>query len=521
MRTLFLALTSLICFGYISSAQEFYGYALYNKLNNNNTYLIDKDGNIAYSWNCDIQCSYSVYMLDNGNLMRAGKYGNNHLNGAAVSGIVQEIDPDGEVVWEYIYSTQDYCTHHDFQPLPNGNVLLVAWETKTYAAALQAGSDDPDEIWPVHIIEVEKDGTEGNIVWEWHIWDHLIQDHDPTKDNYGVVAEHPELLDINVSAGGGWIKEWLHTNGIGYNAELDHITFSMRHIHEVFIIDHSTTTEEAAGHTGGNSGMGGDILYRWGKPYNYGAAGVQIITNAVHDAHWVPADNPNGGYLMFFNNDGYLGESCVDAIETPFNGTTYDLTPGLSYDPPVPSWRHICLDDAWGQSAAERLPNGNTFVNMSGAYMYEVDSMDNLVWQFNQGPAKAYRYGCDHPGIQALLNVDCNCDEGGTAYIDDCGDCVGGNTGLDPCPVVSVPGLNKNLTVDLYPNPTTGYIKLSGEILEIYDFEITITDIHGKIVVQHKNIREFDLSSFSRGLYYLNIYFYGAGMISKKTSLIK
>ena len=39
--------------------------------------------------------------------------------------------------------------------------------------------------------------TTGRIVWEWHVWDHLIQDHDPAQSNYGVVAAHPELIDVN------------------------------------------------------------------------------------------------------------------------------------------------------------------------------------------------------------------------------------------------------------------------------------------------------------------------------------
>jgi len=504
----------------ISHAQEFYGYALYNKINSKNTYLIDKDGNIAHSWNCDMKCSYSVYLIENGNLMRAGSRNGNSFNGAAVSGIVQEIGQDGETVWEYVYSSYDHCTHHDIQPMPNGNVLLIAWERKTYAETLQAGSDDPDELWPVHIVEVEQDGANGNIVWEWHIWDHLIQDHDASKDNYGVVADHPELLDLNVNISSGPGKEWLHVNGIGYNAKLDQISFSSRYVHEVFIIDHSTTTEEAAGHTGGNSGMGGDILYRWGKPSNYDAPGTQIITNAVHDAHWIPDDNPNGGFLMFFNNDGYFGEACVDAIETPFDGTTYDLTPGSAFGPEVQSWRHICLDDAWGQSSAQRLKNGNTFVAMSQAYMYEVDSLGNLIWQFNQGPAKAFRYGCDHPGIQALLDVDCNCDVGGTAYIDGCADCVGGNTGLDPCNV-GVPGFAENLAVTIYPNPTSGLVKLSDEVIDLYDFEIIITDIQGKLVFKERNTRTIDLSSQKNGMYFLRIDFDKAGMINKKISLIK
>src|SRR5207248_2769403 len=42
----------------------------------------------------------------------------------------------------------------------------------------------------------------GEIVWEWHAWDHLIQEFDPQKANYGVVADHPERVDINFAGAG-------------------------------------------------------------------------------------------------------------------------------------------------------------------------------------------------------------------------------------------------------------------------------------------------------------------------------
>jgi len=312
----------------------------------------------------------------------------------------------------------------------------------------------------------------------------------------------------------------MHVNGIGYNEELDQIIFSSRYLSEVFVIDHSTTTEEAAGHTGGNSGKGGDFLYRWGKPSNYCTPGNQIITVAVHDAHWIPPGYPDEGYIMFYNNDGGEGTSTVDAIEPPLNGYTYELTPGLSFPPSTYSWRHVCQDYSFGRSSAQRLRNGNTFVCMADAYMYEVDTLGNVIWQFNQGPSKAFRYTCLHPGIQALFNVDCNCDVNGTAYIDDCGDCVGGNTGLDPC-TTGVTDVNKFGAMEVYPNPSDGMFRISCNYLQKKNINIIISNIFGRTVKQVENSYEVNLSSCTGGIYLLSVFSLGEKVAIKKISLIK
>jgi len=145
-------------------------------------------------------------------------------------------------------------SHHDVKTLPNGNVLLIAWEIKTLYEAIVAGRNpnyvSDQGLWPDHVIEVEPTGpTSGDIVWEWHVWDHLIQDFDPTKENYGVVGDHPELVDINYGA--SQKLDIMHTNSIDYNEDFDQIMVSVCFYNEIWVIDHSTTTEEAAGHTGG------------------------------------------------------------------------------------------------------------------------------------------------------------------------------------------------------------------------------------------------------------------------------
>jgi hypothetical protein len=404
----------------LSFAQIFDGYALYNEQNRTTAYLIDANGNIAHRWNCGTTANYAMQMKPNGNIVRGAVASGNQLNGAAVGGMVQELDSLANVVWEFTYSSASYVSHHDLTVMPNGNVLLIAWEVKDRTELDTMGfTGSNTSRWRTHIIEVQQDGTGGKIVWEWHIWDHLIQDVDSTNANYGVISEHPELLDINVatsgSSGGPGRRgeDWFHFNGIDYNEELDQIALSSRYLSELFIIDHSTTTAEAASHSGGNPGKGGDFLWRWGNPGNYGASGPKLIAGAVHDIRWIDssANHEYGGYLQYFNNVGGPGNSSVvDAILPPreADGYNYVYTDGEGFEPTDSyDWRHTCRTNASGQSASNRMPNGNVFVALSRTYMYEVDSMDNLVWQYSAGPAKAFRYTCDFPGIIQLLNDPC------------------------------------------------------------------------------------------------------------------
>ncbi|MDX2360221.1 MAG: aryl-sulfate sulfotransferase [Crocinitomicaceae bacterium] len=487
-----------------ANAQSFNGYALYNLQNQNTTYLIDKDGNIAHSWSCSQSCNYTVLLKDNGNIMRGGVYGSNSLNGAAIGGMVQEIDPTGNVVWEYIYSNSDHCSHHDLTLLPNGNVILTAWEVMSTAELTQAGVNSPSvEQWPTHFIEIQQDGTGGQIVWEWHIQDHFIQDHDASKDNYGVIADHPELMDVNlltVSGGGGGPGggggDWFHVNGVDYNSTLDQLVFSSRHLSEFIVIDHSTTTAEAASHSGGNSGMGGDFIYRWGNPSNYGSNGTQTIAAAVHDPRWIPDGRPNAGYIQYFNNEGGSGgNSAVDAIQAPENGFMYTMS-GTSYGPSNYAWRHDCLANSTGQSASDRMSNGNTFVNVSGEYMYEVDASDNMVWQYSAGPTKAFRYECDHAGVIALL-------------------------GSDPC------GLNALseetlANIQFYPNPSSdGIYKIDG--VDIYGNKLitTVVNMYGQVVLEIENSEFIDLSNMPDGVYFAKLLFDGETSITKKLTLVR
>ncbi len=384
------------------AAQAYQGYTLFGPNNSRNTYLVDMNNTVVKSWTHSKNGGYSAYLLPDGSVLRTASSGSSSLNGGGAQGVVQKYSWNGALTWEYTYSTSTYRAHHDIEPMPNGNVLIIAWESKTAAQAVQAGLNHSATIWPDHIIEVQPVGTTGgNIVWQWHAWDHLIQDYDPTKSNYGVVGNHPELFDINVeSAGSG---DWLHINGISYILSLDQIVISSHELDEIYVIDHSTTTQEAAGHTGGNMGKGGDILYRWGRPSNYRAPGSQIF-NVVHCAFWIPDSLPGGGNIMAFNNREGQSTSMVVEIVPPRDiSGQYVYTPGTAYGPSSAIWSYTGSGFYSNHlGGCQRLPNGNTLiVESTSGYMFEVNQSGTTVWSYNRGSeiVRAIRYGINYQGI--------------------------------------------------------------------------------------------------------------------------
>ncbi len=376
----------------------FVGYTLFESFRYPETYLINNQGLLVHSWQSQYDPGLMAYILENGHLLRGAKLpsGGSPFFGRG-SGMAQEFDWDGNLLWEFTYSNSTVRHHHDLAPLPNGNVLMIAWEYKSSAEAVAAGRDPGSlwdgELWPDHIIEVQPDGaTSGTIVWEWHVWDHLIQDFDPTKANFGIVADHPERIDLNYHQNHGY-ADWLHMNAVDYNADLDQIVMSVPRFNEFWIIDHSTTTEEAAGSTGGIRGMGGDILYRWGNPQAYGrGTNLDMKFFFQHDSQWIKDGQPGAGNILVFNNGNGRPEgaySSVEEIETTIdaNGDYPVPPPWTPHGPGAAEWIYIAdpPESLFSHiiAGAQRQPNGNTLIceGTSGNFL-EVDDQEQLVWQY-------------------------------------------------------------------------------------------------------------------------------------------
>ncbi|NNC85610.1 MAG: hypothetical protein HKN75_05970, partial [Bacteroidia bacterium] len=445
MKKIFFALSLLLCFSNTSNAQQtvglflndqnaFNGYTLVSPDYYTSTYLIDNCGNVVNEWASSLTPGLTSILLENGNLLRAARTNTSTFGAGGTGGKIEILDWNSTVVWEYEYSSSDFHQHHDVQYMPNGNILILAWEKINLSDVLAEGRNPntiANEFWSEKIVELQPIGADSaSVVWEWRVWDHLIQDFDSAKNNYGVVSDHPELLDLNfvipgAPGPGSGLTDWLHCNSIDYNEDLDQILISCHNFSELWVIDHSTTTAEAASHSGGNSGKGGDILYRWGNPqaYDRGTANDQILY-LQHDARWIDKGLPDEDKIMIYNNG--LGRpagafSSIEVIECPVDSQGNYLNPGLNaYAPAQAYWNYTAPNptDFYSPnvSGSQRLANGNTLITEGASgHIFEVDSAGTLVWDYinpvsTTGPVqqggipvinelfKATRYAPDYAG---------------------------------------------------------------------------------------------------------------------------
>jgi hypothetical protein len=512
---------------------SFPGYTLFSPLQSRMTYLIDNKGRLIHTWHSQYHPGLSVYLLENGDLLRTANV-NNPFFGAGNGGRVERLDWDGSLLWSYTYSNSSVCQHHDVRSLPNGNVLMIAWEAKARAEAIAIGRDpsliSEGELWPDHLIEVNP--TSGSIVWEWHVWDHLIQDFDPGKPSYGVVAQHSELVDLNyVPAGQAGKADWMHTNSVDYNADLDQVLISVHNFSEIWVIDHSTTSEQARGHTGGRQGMGGDILYRWGNPLTYDAGTVADRKLFVqHNARWIESGFPGAGHILIYNNGLQRpggNYSTVDELVPPIDSAGHypRPAPGTSFGPATVCWQYGATPASSmyspNISGAQRLPNGNTLicVGASGSFR-EVTRDSQVVWRYinpvidsaplYQGDSalasqnnvfRITRYASDYPGL-AGRDLTPGYPIEKYRFVPS-GFAESGRSGL--------PG---SLAVRIQPNPVVGASSISYSLPASGNVTLELFDAAGRqvrtLVHGYRRAGTYSLpllfsSSLARGIYYCRL----------------
>ena len=375
------------------------GYTLLYPHNQSNVYLINNCGEIVHKWEGaeETKPGNTAYLMENGNLVTTSRPSS--VSGDAIwaggGGATIEVKSwENELLSTFTLNDGNDRLHHDIEVLPSGNVLAISWESISKEDAIAAGRDSlnlPDNIlWPDYVLELNPES--GEVVWEWHAWDHLIQDYDETKANFGVVGDHPELIYINYDTHDG-DADWLHANAIDYHPEFNQIMLSIPYFNEIWVIDHTTSTEDAAGSTGGLWGQGGDLLYRWGNPMTYRAGdSTDQKLFFQHDTHWnlehISPGKVDFGKVMVFNNRVGSDFSTVNIFDHMFDDYdgNYMIMDGqyipadfdLTITHPSPQSMY-----STGLSSFQQLVNDNYLITVGRfGYTFEITPDNEIVWEY-------------------------------------------------------------------------------------------------------------------------------------------
>jgi len=381
------------------------GYVLFSVAGTFKSYLIDLEGYVVHEWQTESGPGLHDRLLPNGNLLRGFRptvdYDGNPVGSGVgiggASGGVQEFTWDGTKIWEYINKTDTSVQHHtfmrDLSDPDNGNTFILLWEKWECADAIAAGRDpdtcdEAEGLWPDYVEEVDHNNPP-NVVWEWHVKDHVVQDFDPNLPNYGDPELNKDKIDLNFYYPVPWgFKDWNHGNTIEYNPARDELIFNSRNWGELYAIDHAT----------------GNITYRWGNPCATGSGECPSFNDngdeqlfGAHCARYID-DSTN---LIVFDN-GWVRPSGNNSRSVEI---ARDVTIDLSADPTQPypmqysgnpdgdpiAWFYQSQDPngfyTTFQGGTARLPNGNTFITSTdGGHLFEVTPDKKVVWEFIAPP---------------------------------------------------------------------------------------------------------------------------------------
>ncbi|HEV7230060.1 MAG TPA: aryl-sulfate sulfotransferase [Bacteroidia bacterium] len=509
------------------------GIVLFAPNGSKQTFLMNKCDGIVHSWNSNYLPGLSAYLLENGDLLRAGTLQNPIFTAGGSGGIIERTDWNGNPVWHYIVSDTLQCQHHDIHPMPNGNILAIVWERKSINYATDAGREPSltgsNGVWFEKIIELKPIGNDSaSIVWEWHLTDHLVQDYDNSLSNYGDIAANPGLMNVNYRANGS--ADWAHLNSIDYNASLDQILISSRNFDEVYIIDHGTTTAEAGSHHGGRRGRGGDFLYRWGNPESYNHGSVTSNDHRLfgqHNAQWITTGFPNEGKILVFNNgNGRPGGnySSINIVSPPVDSSGMYTASSLPFGPSKDTLVYKAPDGSVFYSAfiggVQQLNNGNTLIcNGQSGDFFEVNASKNKVWEYINPQSSGMPLS---QGELPVQNSVFRCTLYPLNYPAFVSHALQTGTPLEtnplqyPCnTVTSVSSPTTDLPVWVYPNPANGGEAVNISLAETEYISI-LHDSEGRMISSEKNMKTISTNELRSGLYFLTIIANNGHVVLKK-----
>ena len=340
------------------------GVTLFSPLFQKTTYLIDLNGNILKQWQLEGIPGAYAKLIPNGNLLVAVHTSEGPDGVQAKGGKIQEIDLNGNIVWEYI----DHNQHHDFQRLENGNTIYLGWKllSKDVSKRIKGGlpkTEGKNGIYGDYIREID---PTGKTVWEWHADEHLEIEKYPLSP---MVPRH----------------EWAHPNSIFVQKNGD-IMVSWRNNNLIAVIDRNS----------------GKFVFEW-MDYDLGHQ---------HDFQQLENDN----YMVFINVGKFDGTQIPGSKILEFNPSTketvweYVDSTGYTFSSPF-------------ISGAQRLENGNTLI-CEGLWgrIFEVTNEKEIVWEYispffvpndpelnwrgSNHLFRAYRYSISSPEIKNRIRLN-------------------------------------------------------------------------------------------------------------------
>ena len=278
---------------------------------------------------------------------------------------IGEMDWEGRVVWEWGSEAPGGAArqHHDLRRLGNGDTLVLANVIHPVRGFTSSTITD-DAIYEVN--------ARGEIVWRWVASEHLDEfGFTPQQLQLVRATTNPDYLHVNAMTPVGPNK-WF-TQGDG-RFDPENILIGSRNANFVVIIEKKT----------------GRIVWRLGPEYPARSRAKlphpvdQIV--GQHNPHLIAPGLPGEGNLLLFDNQGEAGYPPA-AMQTTGGSRVLEIDPVKK----EVVWEYTGLDSdraVWTFyssfiSNAERLPNGNTFIDegMNGR-IFQVTRAGDVVWEY-------------------------------------------------------------------------------------------------------------------------------------------
>ena len=374
------------------------GYTLIYPHNQNRAMLLNACGEVVHDWTMeeDRRPGNTSYLQPNGDIImtsRPAAVGDDAIWAGGGGATIERRSWDNDVLWSFTANNDSVRLHHDITVTPDGHVIAICWEAIDSLECIANGRNpellEGGVLWSDKLIELQPNAEGGaDVVWEWRAWDHLVQDFDSTKANYGVVADNQHLIDVNYGSIGNQPRDWHHMNAIDYFPFYDtagQIIVSVPTFNEVWVIWHDYQFSD-------------DLIWRWGNPaaYQRGDSTDQKLFYQ-HDIHWgnglgVNPGNPDFTKFFVFNNrvpntDTTGTHSEVAVISPIFDeydgGYAFNTTTGR-WGPEDFQWTYTQDGlNSSGLSSFQRLGNGSNLI-CSGrtGEIFEITEEGETAWQY-------------------------------------------------------------------------------------------------------------------------------------------